>query len=49
LAEAVRQGINLLKKGEHQEVYRRLAEGTRGLWKKGNGLAYQEELRREWE
>jgi hypothetical protein len=49
VAEAVRQGINLLKKGERQKDYRRLVESTRGLWKKGNGLEYQQEVRREWE
>jgi hypothetical protein len=49
VAEAVRQGINLLKKREWQKDYRRLVESTRGLWKKGNGLEYQQEVRREWE
>jgi hypothetical protein len=49
VAEAVRQGIHLLKKGERQKDYRRLVGSTRGLWKKGNGLEYQQEVRREWE
>jgi hypothetical protein len=49
VAEAVRQGINLLKKREWQKDYRRLVESTRGLWKKGNGLEYQQEVCREWE
>jgi hypothetical protein len=47
-AEAVRQGIDLLKREERQKIYRHLVEATRGLWRKGNGLAYQEELRCEW-
>jgi len=49
LSEAVRQGIYLLKKEQRQNTYQRLVESTCGIWKKGDGLAYQEKLRGEWE
>jgi hypothetical protein len=49
MAAAVRRGIDLLKRGERQNNYRRLVETTRGLWNKGNGLAYQQKMRTEWE
>jgi len=49
VAEAIRQGIEQLKRTKRQQTYRQLAERTRGIWKKGDGLAYQEKLRGEWE
>ncbi len=49
LAEAVRQGIDLLKKGERQKTYQHLVESTCGIWKKGDGLSYQKKMRAEWE
>jgi Mor family transcriptional regulator len=49
VAEAIRQGIDQLKKANRQQTYRQLVEKTRGVWKKGDGLAYQEKLRAEWE
>lgn len=49
VAEAIRQGIDQLKRAKRQQTYRQLVENTRGIWKKGDGLAYQEKLRAEWE
>ena len=49
VAEAIRQGIGLLKKGQRQKTYQKLVEITCGIWKKGDGLAYQQEMRGEWE
>ena len=49
VAEAIHRGICLLKKGERQEAYQKLVEMTCRMWKKGGGLAYQQEMRREWE
>jgi hypothetical protein len=49
LAEAIRQGVNQLKQGQRQKTYQRLVESTHGIWKKGNGLAYQGKMRDEWE
>ena len=49
MAEAIRQGIGLLKKGQRQNTYQKLVEMTCVMWKKGGGLAYQQEMRREWE
>jgi hypothetical protein len=48
LAEAVRQGVQKLKIAEQQELYRSLVKNTKGIWKKGNGLEYQEIIRSEW-
>ena len=49
VADAVHQGIGLLKKGERQKTYQKLVEITCGIWKKGDGLAHQEKMRGEWE
>ena len=49
VAEAVCQGIGLLKKGQRQKAYQNMVESTCGIWKKGDGLAYQQEMRGEWE
>ncbi len=49
VAEAIRQGINQLKRAKRKQTYRQLVENTRGVWKKGDALAYQEKLRAEWE
>ena len=49
VSKAVCQGIGLLKKGERQKTYQELLEITCGIWKKGDGLAYQGEMRTEWE
>jgi hypothetical protein len=48
LAEAIRQGIHLLKMSEHKDLYYSLIEGTRGIWSKGDGLKYQSNVRSEW-
>jgi hypothetical protein len=49
VAEAVCQGIGLLQKGERQKTYQKLVEITCGIWKKGDSLTYQQEMRGEWE
>ena len=48
LAEAVRQGVQKLKIAEQPELYRSLVKNTKGIWKKSNGLEYQEIIRSEW-
>jgi len=48
LAEAIRQGIRRLKDAELRETYRVLVQSTKGLWKRGDGLKYQREIRSEW-
>jgi hypothetical protein len=47
-AEAVRRGIARLKDEEGSSVYKKILQETRGIWKKGDGLEYQERLRSEW-
>jgi hypothetical protein len=49
VAEAVRQGISQLKKGERQKTYQKLVEITSGIWRQGDGLAYQKVIRGNWE
>jgi len=48
VAEAIRQGIGELKKSQRQQTYQQLIERTRGVWKMGDGLEYQEKVRAEW-
>ena len=48
MAEAVRRGIAQLRKREEKNTYRTVVKETRGIWKKGDGLTYQEKLRSEW-
>jgi hypothetical protein len=48
VAEAIRQGIGELKKSQRQQTYQQLVERTRGVWKMGDGLEYQEKVRAEW-
>ena len=48
MAEAIRQGIRKLKEAELMENYQTIVKNTRGLWKKGDGLAYQKKIRTEW-
>ena len=49
VAEAIRQGIGLLKKGQRQKIYQKLVEITCGIWKKGDALRHQQKMRLEWE
>jgi hypothetical protein len=48
VAEAIRRGIRKLKDAELLENYQALVQNTNGLWKKGDGLDYQQEIRTEW-
>jgi len=49
VAEAIRQGIKRLKESMAESTYSTLVQNTRGVWKKGDGLKYQEKIRSEWE
>jgi hypothetical protein len=49
VAEAIRQGIEQLKESKRQQTYQKLVEETKGIWKKGDGLVYQEKMRSEWD
>lgn len=49
MAEAVRRGIACLKASKGSASYQRMVNQTKGIWLKGNGLKYQEQLRSEWE
>lgn len=47
-AEAIRRGIARLRDQEGRSVYKKIVSETRGIWKQGNGLEYQEKVRSEW-
>ena len=49
VAEAIRQGIRKLKDTEFKETYKTIVRDSRGVWKKGDGLAYQKGIRSEWD
>lgn len=38
-----------MKKRQRQKIIKNLLKSTAGIWKKGDGLAYQEKLGAEWE
>ena len=48
VAEAIRRGIKKLKEAEYYETYQSLVLNSKGLWKRGDGLAYQKQMRAEW-
>lgn len=48
VAEAIRRGIKKLKAAEFLENYQTLVLNSKGLWKKGDGLTYQRQIRTEW-
>lgn len=48
MAEAIRRGIGQLQEREERNIYQQLIQETRGIWKKGDGLTYQEKTRSEW-
>jgi len=49
IAEAVRRGIACLKASQSSASYQKIVNQTEGIWLKGDGLKYQEQLRSEWE
>ncbi len=48
MAEAVRQGIQKLKTSEGRNLYASLVKRTYGIWRHGDGLKYQKNIREEW-
>ena len=49
MAEAVRRGIACLKASQSSASYKKMVNQTKGIWIKGDGLKYQEQLRSEWD
>lgn len=49
IADAIEVAIQRLKEDEDRDIYQTLLSQTCGIWKKGDGLKYQETLRSEWE
>jgi hypothetical protein len=48
LAASIRKAIACLKVAEGPAAYRKLVQDTGGIWKRGDALRYQEEIRSEW-
>jgi hypothetical protein len=48
IAEAIRQGIACLRESQSQAMYQDAVRETTGIWSQGDGLTYQQNLRREW-
>lgn len=48
MTELVRRAIALLRARPSEPSFEELLERTKGIWKEGDGLKYQERLRREW-
>jgi len=48
LAASIRKAIACLKVAEGPAAYRKLVRDTGGIWKRGDALRYQEEIRSEW-
>ena len=48
MAEAIRMGIATLKNEKYRSTYQKIVNETSGIWEKGDGLQYQNELRSEW-
>ena len=49
VAEVIRRGIKRLREAHESEPYHKLVEKTRGIWKEGDGLKYQMDIRSERE
>jgi hypothetical protein len=49
MAEAIRRGIACLKASHSSASYLKMVNDTKGIWSKGDGLKFQEQLRSEWE
>ncbi len=49
MAEAIRRGIRCLRENQHRMLYKDLVQQTRGKWKKGDGMKYQNQIRAEWD
>jgi len=48
MAEAIRRGIARLKAEEGKSHYESVVRNTRNIWRKGDGLEYQKNMRNEW-
>jgi hypothetical protein len=49
LAAAVRKAIACLKVAEGNAAYRKLVQDSGGIWRRGDALQYQDEIRGEWD
>jgi Arc/MetJ-type ribon-helix-helix transcriptional regulator len=47
MSEVVRQAVQRLKRTDGKS-FDRILQATSGIWKGGDGLAYQRKTRREW-
>ncbi len=48
IAEAIRRGVKGLIEKEGSSAHQDALMSTQGIWTRGDGLKYQENLREEW-
>lgn len=50
MTELIRRAVRLLRAqtGAETRTWQELHEATSGIWRRGDGLAWQRKLRREW-
>lgn len=48
MAELIRKAIGEMRKREESH-FKALLDQTAGIWKQGDGLQYQQDIRGEWE
>ncbi|MBY6240682.1 ribbon-helix-helix protein, CopG family [Methylosinus sp. Sm6] len=49
MTEIVRRALALYRQSGERPSFDELLERSRGLWREGDGLAYQRRLRADWE
>ena len=49
MTELVRRAVRRLRAEDERPSFDDVVEASRGIWKQGDGLKWQEELRREWD
>ena len=47
MTQVVREAVRRMRQQE-ETSFEKLLNDTRGLWRKGDGLAWQRKLRKEW-
>ncbi len=49
MTELVRRAVRRLRAEDERPTFDEVVEASRGIWKHGDGLAWQEKLRGEWD
>jgi hypothetical protein len=49
MTELVRRAIRRYREAEAEPTFQELVQRSKGIWRRGDGLAWQEKLRGEWD